>query len=241
MNFLFIHQNFPGQFRHLAPALAAAGHRVLALRIVSEATGPLPAVQVWRGVQVVSYSVAGRNTRGLHPWLQDMETKTLRAEACWRAMRALQAQGFEPDVVIGHPGWGEPLFVKQVWPETKLGLYAEFFYRADGADMGFDPEFAPQDAAADACRLQMKNLNHLAHLDQADGALSPTQWQADTFPAGWRERISVAHDGIDTAVLCPNSAVVFPLPNAGRALTREDEVVTFVARHLEPYRGFHVL
>ncbi|EWS63355.1 hypothetical protein Y695_03412 [Hydrogenophaga sp. T4] len=87
-------------------------------------------------------------------------------------------------------------------------MYAEFFYQLDGADVGFDPEFAPPDAEADACRLQMKNLNHLAHLDQADGALSPTQWQASTFPPTWRDRICVAHDGIDTDVLCPDPMCV---------------------------------
>lgn len=246
MNFLFIHQNFPGQFLHLAPALAALGHQVVALRVLGEAPGKAPtdAVQNWRGVRVVPYKLAGRNTLGLHPWLQDMETKTLRAEACWRAMRALRAQGFVPDAVIGHPGWGEPLFVKQVWPQTKLGLYAELFYRADGADVGFDPEFLAKDTEADGCRLQMKNLNHLAHLDQADGALSPTQWQANTYPPSWHERICVAHDGIDTTELCPKADVEFSLPSAagapGASVSRQDEVITFVARHLEPYRGFHV-
>ena len=237
VNYLFIHQNFPGQFRHLAPALASQGHRVVALRVAT----PGAIEQTWRGVQVLPYKVAGRNTPGLHPWLLDMETKMLRAEACWRAMLLLKAQGFNPDVVIGHPGWGEPLFVKQVWPHCKLGLYAEFFYRADGADMGFDPEFPPKDGDADACRLQMKNLNHLAHLDQADSALSPTHWQAESFPPGWRERICVAHDGIDTNELCPNEVAQLARPGAtGPALTRDDEVITFVARHLEPYRGFHV-
>jgi glycosyltransferase involved in cell wall biosynthesis len=145
-----------------------------------------------------------------------------------------------PDVIVGHPGWGEPLFAKQVWPGTRLGLYAEFFYQTQGADVGFDPEFAPPDPEADACRLQMKNLNHLAHLDQADGALSPTHWQASTFPPAWRERICVAHDGIDTDVLCPVPDGRFLLPGGSGELTRDDEVITYVARNLEPYRGFHV-
>jgi glycosyltransferase involved in cell wall biosynthesis len=145
-----------------------------------------------------------------------------------------------PDVIVGHPGWGEPLFAKQVWPETRLGLYAKFFYQLNGADVGYDPEFAPPDPEADACRLQMKNLNHLAHLDQADGALSPTHWQASTFPPAWRERICVAHDGIDTDVLCPVPDGRFLLPGGSGELTRDDEVITYVARNLEPYRGFHV-
>lgn len=231
---LLIHQNFPGQFRHLAPALAQRGDRVVALGILGA-----PAARTWQGVRVLSYRPQGTNTPGLHPWLLDIESKTLRAEACWQAMRSLKAQGFEPDVVLAHPGWGEPLFTKRVWPHTKLALYAEFFYQGEGADMGFDPEFAAADAQADACRLQLKNLNHLAHLEQADAAISPTQWQAATFPDHWRSRIFVSHDGIDTDTLRPNPEVRFELPGV-RPLTRDDEVMTFVSRHLEPYRGFHV-
>lgn len=241
MNFLFIHQNFPGQFRHLAPALAAQGHRVIALMIQS---GAAVSPQNWQGVQVLPYRVEAKNTPGLHPWLTDMETKLLRADACWRAMRALRDAGWVPDAVLAHPGWGEPLFVKQVWPDTRLGVYAEFFYRLHGADVGFDPEFAPPDAEADGCRLQMKNLNNLAYLDQADGALSPTHWQAGTYPSPWREHIKVAHDGIDTQVLSPDEHAVLVCKPAGagaaRRWTRSDEVITFVARNLEPYRGFHI-
>lgn len=232
---LLIHQNFPGQFRHLAPALVARGDKVVALGILGNSPP-----RTWQGVRVLSYQPKRGNTPGLHPWLLDIESKTLRAEACWQAMRALKAQGFEPDLVLAHPGWGEPLFTKRVWPQVKLALYAEFFYQAQGADMGFDPEFTATDLQADACRLQMKNLNHLAHLDQADAAISPTHWQAKTFPEHWRDRIFVCHDGIDTDVLRPNPDVEFALPEGGARLTRNDEVITFVSRHLEPYRGFHV-
>lgn len=234
MQILFIHQNFPGQFRHLAPTLAGMGNHVVAMAI-----RPLKDVQMWNGVRVVPYQVSGSNTAGLHPWLVDMETKTLRAEACWQAARALQQQGFSPALIVAHPAWGEPLFLKQVWPAARLVLYAEMFYQASGADMGFDPEFPPTDPHMAACRLQMKNLNHLAHLDQADALLSPTQWQASTFPAGWRERIRVIHDGIDTDVLCTASHARLKLAS-GELLTRDDEVITYVARNLEPYRGIHV-
>lgn len=192
----------------------------------------------WGGVPVVAYTVRGRNTVGLHPWLVDVETKTLRAEACWRAAREIKAQGFSPDLIVAHPGWGEALFLKQVWPQAKLVLYAEYFYRAVGADLGFDPEFGSEDPDAQACRIQLKNLNNLAHLEQAHSAISPTQWQADTFPEAWRPRIRVIHDGIDTDALCP-------LPDAQVTLGtlelfRRDEVVTYVARHLDPYRGVHI-
>jgi glycosyltransferase involved in cell wall biosynthesis len=233
MKVLFIHQNFPGQFVHLAPALAAQGHEVHALRI-ERAARRVP----WQGVQVHTYWPRGRSTQGIHPWVADIETKTLRGEACWRKARELAAAGFAPDVIYAHPGWGESLFLKQVWPAARLIVFGEFFYEPDGADMGFDPEFAADDPEAQRCRLQMKNLNHLAHLPQADAIVSPTRWQASRFPMPWRERIQVIHDGIDTDALRPDPAVRMQLAN-GLLLTRDDEVITFVARHLEPYRGFH--
>ena len=122
MDLLFVHQNFPGQFRHLAPALAERpGHRVLALSLNARA----PAL--WQGVRVVPYRVARGNTPGLHPWLVDFETKALRGEACARAAQALKQQGFEPRAIVAHPGWGESLFLKQVWPRARLGFYAEFY------------------------------------------------------------------------------------------------------------------
>jgi glycosyltransferase involved in cell wall biosynthesis len=234
MKALFIHQNFPGQFVHLAPALAGRGHEVHALRIERKARQ-----WNWQGVQVHAYWPEGRSTRGIHPWVADIETKTLRGEACWRKARALAASGFAPDLIYAHPGWGEALFLKQVWPAAKLMVFGEFFYGAHGADTGFDPEFSDtDDDGQQVCRLQMKNLNHLAHLAQADAIVSPTRWQASRFPLPWRERIEVIHDGIDTDALRPDPAVRVRLGD-GLDLTRADEVITFVARHLEPYRGFH--
>jgi glycosyltransferase involved in cell wall biosynthesis len=117
-------------------------------------------------------------------------------------------------------------------------LFAEFYYQPEGADTGFDPEFADSDLPAQRCRLQMKNLNHLAQLAQADALVSPTHWQAGRFPSPWRERIAVIHDGIDTDALRPDPGVR-ALRQGGGEFTRDDEVITFVARHLEPYRGFH--
>ena len=231
MNLLFIHQNFPGQFKHLAPALAAQGHQVLALAIRKEPV-------TWQGVSVVPYQPARGTTPNVHPWVSDFETKTIRGDACMRAMLKLKAQGFTPDAVIAHPGWGESLFVKDVWPDTRLGIYCEFFYHAQGADVGFDPEFPSHDEG-DACRLRLKNLNNLVHFGIADAGLSPTEWQASTFPEPFRSKISVIHDGIDTEAVAPAPAVSLTLPS-GQTLTRADEVVTFVNRNLEPYRGYHV-
>lgn len=235
MKILFTHQNFPGQFKHLAPALARQGHQVVALAMRPGSLAP------WQGVQVVPYQATRGSTPQVHPWVVDFETKVIRAEACFRAARALLAQGFVPDVIIAHPGWGESMFLKEVWPQARLGVYCEFFYHQHGADTGFDPEFAVADDG-EACRLRLKNLNNLLHFEAADAGISPTHWQASTFPEPFRSRIAVIHDGIDTAALAPNPAVSLALNTAaGQAitLTRQDEVVTFVNRNLEPYRGYH--
>jgi glycosyltransferase involved in cell wall biosynthesis len=237
MKILFVHQNFPGQFKHLAPALArTGGHEVTAMTMQQASTSS------WRGVRLVPYSVTRGSTQGVHPWVGDFETKTIRGEACFRAALRLRAEGYEPDVIVAHHGWGESLFLKEVWPRAKLGIYCEFFYRRVGADTGFDPEFASEDEG-DVCRLRLKNLNNLLHFQMADAGLSPTHWQASTFPDPFRQQITVVHDGIDTDVLTPNPRVSMGLHTSdGRqlTLTRADEVVTFVNRNLEPYRGFHV-
>ncbi len=233
MNTLFVHQNFPGQFKHLAPALARQGHRVLAMTMRQTEPG------VWRGVRILPYRAQRGSTPGVHPWVQDVEAKTLRGEACFRAALALQREGFEPDVIVAHPGWGESLFLKQVWPRARLGIYCEFFYQAQGADAGFDPEFASADPAGDACRLRLKNLNNLLHFEVAEAGIAPTQWQASTFPAPFRDRITVVHDGIDTAALAPRADGHLML-NGRVRLERGDEIITFVNRQLEPYRGYHV-
>ena len=154
MNILFIHQNFPGQFKHLAPALARHGHTVVAM------TMQKTAAKEWQGVKLVPYSANRSTTPNVHPWVSDFETKTIRGEACFRAALQLKARGFTPDVIIAHPGWGESLFVKEVWPQAKLGIYCEFFYHPHGADVGFDPEFPTQDPEGQACRLRLKNLNN---------------------------------------------------------------------------------
>ena len=231
MNILFIHQNFPGQFKFLAPALAARGHRVVAMTMQKIEQ------QNWHGVTLVPYTASRGSTPNIHPWVGDFETKTIRGEACFRAALKLKQQGFNPDVIVAHHGWGESLFLKEIWPTAKLGIYCEFFYHANGTDVGFDPEFPVTDVA-EPCRMRLKNLNNLLHFDIADAGLSPTQWQASTFPLPFRDRITVIHDGIDTEAVQPDPTVTITLGN-GVALSKKDEVVTFVNRNLEPYRGYH--
>jgi len=232
MKILFIHQNLPGQFKFLAPALAQQGHSVVAM------TMQKTEAKAWQGVRLFHYAAKRGTTPNAHPWVTDFETKTIRAEACFRAALKLRAEGFSPDVIVAHHGWGESLFLKDVWPKAKLAIYCEFFYHPKGADVGFDPEF-PVNDEGEVCRLRLKNLNNLLHFEVADAGISPTHWQASTFPEPFKSKITVVHDGIDTVALAPNPSVSLTL-NGNLVLTRKDEVITFVNRNLEPYRGYHI-
>ena len=227
-----LHQNFPGQFLHLAPALVEREHEVHALVLRKE----VPAE--WSGVHLHSYAPARGNAKGIHPWLLDLESKTIRGDAVFRKCLQMRDDGFTPDIVLAHPGWGESLFVKDVWPDAKLGLYCELHYSETGNDVNFDPEFINTDPG-NVCRLRLKNVNNQLHFDIADAAVSPTEFQANTFPETFRSKISVIHDGIDTQRIAPNLNVTFEV-NSELTLRQSDEVITFVNRNLEPYRGYHV-
>ncbi|MEI7786236.1 MAG: glycosyl transferase, partial [Betaproteobacteria bacterium] len=189
-------------------------------------------------MQVLADQAQRGSTPGVHPWMVDFETKIIRAEAALRHAQKLKERGLHPDLILAHPGWGESLFLKDVWPEASLAIYCEFFYGQQGQDVGFDPEFAVTDAG-DAYWVRIKNLNTLMHFEQAAAGLSPTHWQARCFPADLRRRITVIHDGIDTEQIAPNAQARFTL-SGGNSLSRDDEVITFVTRNLEPYRGYHV-
>jgi len=228
MKLLFVHQNFPGQFKHLAPHFARAGHEVRALAI--DGAG-LP------GIEMLRYKPARGTNRQTHPWAQEFETKVIRGEACAVAAAQLRASGFDPDVIVANPGWGESLFLKDVWPRARMLALIEFYYAARGLDFDFDPEFHRDDAMRDA-RLRTKNAHMLIALADMDRGLAPTHFQRSVVPAQYRERISVIFDGIDTAVVRPDPGASVTL--GGRTVRAGDEVVTFVNRNLEPYRGYHV-
>ncbi|MDC0912308.1 glycosyltransferase [Paracoccaceae bacterium] len=236
MKVLFVHQNFPGQFKSLAPALAAAGHEVSALRLGNSVKEQISSINLHQ------YSAHRSSTKNIHPWLTDFETKIIRAEACFSEAQKLNANGYAPDVIMAHHGWGESMFLKEIWPKVKLCIYCEFHYSARGQDIGFDPEFPASGPESEYCRIKLKNLNNIMHFEIADAAISPTAWQASTFPASFRDKISVIHDGIDTDVARPNSKANFTLTVHGNQkikITCSDEIITFVNRNLEPYRGYH--
>lgn len=232
MNVLFIHQNFPAQYRHLAAALRARGDDVTVLTTTSAPGMPdLPDLRVLR------YQITRGNNPGTHPWLTDTESKVVRGEACHQAAHKLQSNGYRPDIICAHPGWGEALFIKDLWPDVPLLSYFEYYYHAEGQDVGFDPEFPPR--ADSAPLLRMKNLSNLMNLEICDAGIAPTEWQRNTHPLHYRAKIRVIHDGIDTPRIAPNPRLELQLGNGSAPLHPGDEIITYFARSLEPLRGYH--
>ncbi len=228
MNVLFVHQNCPGQFKHLAPALAGDRHQVVF--ITQKGKPDIP------GVRKIEYAPHRGVTEGIHPYLASSEAAVLNGQAVARVGFALREKGFRPDVMIGNPGWGETLFLKDVWPDTPLILLSEFYYRGQGSDVGFDPEF---DAGNDSLlRARARSGVHLLAIEAADVAYAPTEWQKAQFPGAYQDKIRVIHDGIDCDRLRPNPDARFTHGD-GLELSVNDEVLTYVSRNLEPYRGFH--
>lgn len=231
MRILFVHQNYPAQFRHLAPHLARdPGNEVAALT--------LKGVDVHDGVKLVRCKLTRGTARETHPWARDFEAKVIRGEALARGARDLRDSGFRPDVIYAHPGWGEALFLKNVFPHARLVCYAEFYYPPEGQDVGFDSEFTPVEDEDDKCRLRTRNAHNLLALEACDLAIAPTEWQRSTYPEEFRHKIEVVHDGIDTDAIRPMKGVRLRIGQAGVKLGQDDEVVTYVSRNLEPYRGF---
>src|SRR5256714_4599169 len=220
MRLLFIHQNFPGQYRHIAAHYAAQrGHEVVG---VGEKANILRAKPQLPGVKLLGYDMPAGGGGGFTGTLQKAIERGRRVAS---GAAQLRRSGFVPDVVFAHIGWGEALFLKDIFPEARIVLYCEFFYRSRGGDMGFDPEFPA--TPEKLLRLRVMNAPLLMALDATDFGVAATRWQHRQFPAVHRPRMAVIHDGIDTDAVRPVGAP-------------DKELITYVARNLEPYRGFHV-
>lgn len=231
IRFLFVHRHFPGQFHHLAAHLGR-DHTVVGIRAADSDTAP----PVAPGVKCVTYRAATDPTSS-HRYVRSMEAAVRRGQEVARVALDLRRRGFRPDVIFAHPGWGEALYLKDVFPEARLIGYFEFFYRAQGADVGFDPEFPV--AFEDRLRIRTRNAINLLSLEACDWGVTPSRWQLGLHPTAFQSRLSVIPDGIDTGRIHGDPLAVLSLPG-GERLTGRDEVVTFVARDLEPYRAFHV-
>jgi len=234
MNILFIHCDLPGQFLPFMQFMAEqSACQVYA--IYDQATADVHDLS--DTFILYAYQVENQDNLNAHHYVVDLQRAVCRAQAVVGILCACRTQGIEFDLAIAHTGWGEALYFKDIYPNTPLIGYAEFFFHTYGADVGFDPHY-PVNLDF---QLQVKTFNAqlLLGLNDCDALISPTQWQKSLFPNAIQTDISVIHEGIDISQVCPNDAVQFTLAN-GICLTRKHKIITYCARSLEPTRGFPV-
>jgi glycosyltransferase involved in cell wall biosynthesis len=231
MKILFIHPNFPGQFKHLIKHFAKSKKNEVVFATSYYNKAAPENVKV-----VLSRPKKPPENSNSHQYLKSFEKSAYAAQSIWRVCNKLKESGFTPDVIYAHPGWGDGLLLKDIFPESPLISYMEFYYKAFGADVHFHPDSVvnPERVA----RIRFKNATNLLNLDACDYAISPTHWQASLHPREFHHKFSVIHEGIDTDLLKPaKEKKQVELPD-GVLLPIEKEVVTYVARNFEPYRGF---
>jgi glycosyltransferase involved in cell wall biosynthesis len=227
---LFVHNNFPGQFGFLAKALKTRGFRVVAIAAM-QARGV-------EGVPMQKWELKTTSAPNLHRDVTRAEADILRGRAAAKCAASLRSQGFMPKLIIGHPGWGECTLMKEIWPEAKMILYGEYYYRAKGGDVGFDDEWG-EATLEDACRTHTKNAVQILQYSEADCIVSPTQFQADRFPQLLKNIQRIIHEGVDTQAIKPILDAKYITPS-GIELARKNQVITFINRRFEPMRGFHI-
>ena len=229
MRVLFVHQNFPGQYLHLVRHLGAQSeHQVVFITQRQDVELP--------GVRKLVYKPRRTISPQVHHYLRESEAAVLNAQEVARIALDLRKAGFIPDVMLGHNGWGEIWYLKDIFPEAPLIGYFEFFYRMQGADVGFDPTdpITPDTAP----RLRTKNFGNLLALDTADLGQCPTEWQKSVYPKRYQTILNVIHEGIDTQAVKPDPSARLQIAETQAQFTAGEEIVTYVARNLEPYRGF---
>lgn len=227
MNILFLHRNFPAQFRHISAELAKDPNNNVFF-ITNNDKFQL------KGINKIVYKLKREVPKNCHRYLRFYEESIIHAQATAEAALALKEKGFKPDIIYGHT-WGQTMFMKDVFPDVPLLCYFEWFYNAEGADVGFDGKILNIDELA---KLRCKNSHLLVDLYTCDSGMCPTNWQKSQFPEKFHDNIKVLHDGVDTDFCVPNNDAKFIVKDKNLELTKDDEVITYATRGMEAYRGF---
>lgn len=232
MRLLLLHPNFPAQFRHVAAALGRdPGNKVVFGTKTERPEWNIP------GVAKAVYKDPGKVSDKSHKLAAPYEEAVLQGEAVYKMLAGLKSKGFRPDLIYGHSGWGTTLYVKEVFPETPLLCYFEWFYDPFGADANFDPQPRTEKPRnRPPALIRTRNAPILNDLWTCDRGVCPTNWQKSQFPREYRGKLEVIHDGIDTDYFAPDQKAGFE--HEGLDLSGAEEVVTYTARGMEPYRGF---
>jgi glycosyltransferase involved in cell wall biosynthesis len=218
---LFLHLNFPGQFRHLAAALAAAGHDV-AFLCQTHYGRSLPGVR--------RLCMKGRLGHGA---LQQgggnqLQRAQMAAKQYRQAMAQLQGEGWQPDVVVSHSGWGCGLHVKELWPRCRHVSYLEWWFDPQSQLLSHDPSNQALGLGPEVAPGFWLRNQHLAlELVAADAIVTPTQWQRQQLPPRLQEHCQVIFDGVDSRRFKPDPSQRSSTP-----------LLTYGTRGMEPMRCF---
>ncbi|HOP19152.1 MAG TPA: glycosyltransferase [Parvularculaceae bacterium] len=226
MRILFLHDNFPAQFGFIGQFLAKNGWDVT--------FGTQRENSSMSGIKVFNYKPHREVTENIHPYAANYEKAVLAGQAVARAAIDLKKRGYAPDIVMAHSGWGPGLYAKELWPKAKYVGYFEWYYLIDAPDTAY---VAPGQRELDELlRGRSRNAAILTDLAHCDAGICPTQFQKDQFPECFHGKLNVMHDGIDTDYFAPVEDAKLQLPDLD--LSDAEEIITYVARGMEPYRGF---
>ena len=227
MRVLFLHMNFPAQYRHVARALSQnPDHQVVFGTNNNDTT--------LEGMTKALFGASREVNPNTHHYIKNLESAVLNGQGAFRMAETLKSKGFIPDIICGHSGWGPTLFMKDAFPNAKLLCFFEWYYHAFGSDADFDPD-DPLEMDSIA-KIRIKNSAILLDLAHCDWGIVPTQWQKAQFPQDFHPKMTVMHDGVDTDFFKPEMNAKLVLPNLD--LSHVDEIITYVGRGMEPYRGF---
>ncbi len=233
MRYLFIHQNFPGQYLHIVRHLLKDKSNDIVF--ISQ-----PNQNHISGVRRVSYQLPKYTQDEIHPNARDYELSARRADLVAMTATNLKSLGFTPDIIIGHHGWGELLNLADLWPGVPMLGYFEFYYRLVGQDVGFDPEFPIEPERFP--RIRAMNLVNLHALSLEQHGQTPTEWQRSRYPAWAQDQIRLLPEGANLDICKPDPAVrAAPFAIGDFQVAPHEKLITYVSRNLEPYRGLHVM
>ena len=235
MKILFVHNNIPGQYKHLLAHYSAAPEYEVAC--IGDTSNVIRGLGLNKNIRIYSYKMPSKIIGRKHPYISNFAVQILRGQLTACKADEMKKNGFKPDIICVHPGWGEGLYLRDVFPDAKILIFCEFYYNGENADVDFELEkpFSLERLQ----QIRTKNAAQLISIAAGDWGVSPTNWQKNQYPEIIRKRISVIHDGIDTEIAKPNKDAFIVMSRTGK-INADDEIITFVSRNLEPYRGFHI-
>ncbi len=231
MRLLFVHANFPAQFRRLVPWLANLGHDIIFIAENREWHAPSA-----EGIRIQRYKPhRSGGSEYLHPYLRRFDSAVLTGQAVYRACREISSKGWTPDWVINHVGFGCGFYLRDAFPNARRAALFEWYYNSYGSDVEFLQK--GQVGPDRQMRLRTWNAHILLELADVDIAVTPTSWQQSQFPKHLRSSLKVIHEGIDWQEF---SRLRLSRPAQPPCLDGKEncEVVTYVSRGFEDYRGF---